>query len=404
LVFLGLVFVFFLIAFVGSAVWRVVTGIQNKPPGPVSVPRPGEPINVLCLGVDKETDETGHAIDVPLRKSRARTDTMILVSFDPTSNSTSVIFIPRDSRTNIPNRGWDKVNAAHAYGGPLLAMHTVEDMLDLPVHYYVRTNFEGVKAIVDVLGGIEIDVLTDMRYDDPYQDLRIDLTKGRQVLDGDHAVQFLRYRSDGGDIARIQRQQDFIGAFVRKVLSFSTVFRAQALAREVVKYIDTNMSSGEMFDFAVLASRIGDPQIQMGTLPGEVRVMTDPGRGPLSYWVLDEAGTTELVGRLVYGIDTQKNATVRVRVLNATTVRGLAGEMAAKLRADGFNVVEVGNAEANGQDKTRVVDHTGQKGSGELVMRSVMRYAADATLYSEVLQDRPCEVTVFVGSDFKPGE
>ncbi|MDP2872202.1 MAG: LCP family protein [Bacillota bacterium] len=398
--------VMFVAGFLGSAILTVLKGIHSDMSGLVPVPRPGERVNVLFLGLDAVVDSSGKVnLDVPLRSSRSRTDTMILISFDPAGGSASLISIPRDTRVEIPapGRSWDKINAAHVYGGPLLAMRSVEKLLDIPVHYYVRTNFQGVLSVVNILGGVEIDVETDMRYSDPYQGLAIDLKRGLQTLDGDKALQYLRYRNGGGDIARIQRQQKFIAALLRRVVSFNTVLRAQALAREVVKYIDTNMTTSELFDFVRIASQVTDPNVEMATLPGDAKYITDPGRTmALSYWVLRENETDELVAKLVWGIDREQNAAVTVRVLNGTDVAGLGAEVASRLRADGFNVVQVANAPsgANGSE-TRVVMHTEDQTPGKLVARSVMRLAAESGLYKEIQKDLPYAVTVIVGSGFK---
>jgi len=400
----------FVVGFVGSALLTVLKGIQGggDMSGLVPVPRPGERVNVLFLGVDAYIDASGKVhLDVPLSKSRSRTDTMILISFDPVAGDANLISIPRDTRVEIPapGRSWDKINAAHVYGGPLLAMKSVEKLLSIPVHYYVRTNFLGVQSVVDILGGVELNVEIDMRYSDPTQDLEIDLKKGVQVLNGDKALQYLRYRNGGGDIARIQRQQKFIGALLKRLVSVNTLLRAQALAREAVKYIDTNMTTGQIFDFVRIASQFANPDVQMATLPGAAKNIVEKGHtSALSYWVLDGEKTDELIKRLVWAIDKEQNAGVAVRVLNGTDVAGLGAEMASKLKADGFNVVQVANAPTgvNG-DETRVIMHTDDQTPGKLVSRSIMRLTSESGLYKEILKDTPYMVTVVVGKAFGSG-
>lgn len=399
---LGLVLAVALVmGFVGSAILTVIRGVHSPLGGQVSVPKPGQRVNVLFLGLDAAVDGSGRVIDVPLRESRSRTDTMILASLNPETREASLISIPRDTRAFLPGWGWDKINAAHVWGGPLLAMQAVEHLLGIPVHYYIRTNFEGVRAVVEALGGVRIDVEMDMEYEDPVQNLVIDLKKGSQMLDGDQALQYLRYRNGGGDIARIGRQQKFIAAVVRQAVSVGTLLRAQSLARELIKYIDTNLTTTEILDFALLASRIDDPELETATLPGSDKWITDPGRPQLSYWVLDEEATERLTKRMVWDIDPDENAGVRVRVLNGCGVNGAAAQMAAKLEADGFQVVAVGNAEDYSADaETQVVVHTSDAEPGKRVVRSVLRYAEKAGLFSDVLGDVDFDVTVVVGKDF----
>jgi len=382
---------------VGGAVLLVIRGIHNPNTVPVPIPRPGQNINLLFLGLDAVINPVTGKVDLnaPLRGSYSRTDTMILLSVDPVTNEAAMISIPRDSRCLIPGRSWDKINHAHAYGGPALAMKSVEGLLGIDVHYYVRTNYHGVESVVNVLGGVDLFVEKDMHYLDPYQDLVIDLKKGQQTLDGDKSLQYLRYRNDGGDIARIGRQQKFIGALIRKVVSFGTVFRAQSLAREVIKYIDTNIPAGQVLEYAMLAARINDPSIEMATLPGEAKYVAG-----ISYWVLDEEGTRDIVDRLVWRIDKEANAAITVRVLNGTSTPGLAAEMAARLRRDGFDVVEVTNAPARNHERTSVISHVGDKTVAESVARSVMRFAQDPEALQDTMREPAAQVTVIVGTDF----
>lgn len=386
---------------VTTALWTVVQGIQTPMTEPVPVPRPGENINVLFLGLDAVVDSAGRVnLDAPLRSSRSRTDTMMLITVDPVTNEVALISIPRDSRCEIPGRGWEKAAHAHAYGGPTLAMKTVELMLGIDVHYYVRTNYHGVEAIVNALGGVEVEVEKRMYYEDPYQDLLIDLEPGVQVLDGDKSLQYLRYRNEGGDIARIGRQQEFVSALVDKVMSFSTVFRANALAKEAVKYIDTNMSTSEILEYGVLAARITDPQIVMETLPGRVQNVSDNGGPALSYWVLDDAGTRDIVDRLVWRIDKEANAQITVRVLNGSGLAGDAARMAERLAADGFEVVGIANAPETSHETTQIISHVGDQAVSDAVARSVMRYIDEPEALRDLVDDPPADVTVIVGRDF----
>lgn len=386
---------------VTTALWTVIQGVQTPMSEPVPVPRPGENINVLFLGLDAVVDSTGRVnLDAPLRSSRSRTDTMMLITVDPATNEAALISIPRDSRCLIPGRGWEKAAHAHAYGGPTLAMKTVELMLGIDVHYYVRTNYHGVEAIVNALGGVALEVEKRMYYEDPYQDLLIDLEPGVQVLDGDKSLQYLRYRNEGGDIARIARQQKFISALVDKVTTFSTVFRANALAKEAVKYIDTNMSTSEILEYGVLAARITDPNIVMETLPGRVQNVSDNGGPALSYWVLDEAGTRDIVDRLVWRIDKEANAQITVRVLNGSGQAGEAARMAERLAADGFEVVDIANAPETGHETTQIISHIGDQAVSDAVARSVMRYVDEPEALRDVIDDPPADVTVIVGRDF----
>jgi len=174
-----LVAVVAVIFYLGSSVWILLSGIQEEPGedpigeriAQVPEPRPNERINVLFLGVDAPQVWNGRPVP-------RRSDTIMLASIDPLTHKVGVLSIPRDTRVHIDalppyknEESMEKVNAAHAHGGPKFAMQTVSEFLDVPVHYYVRLDFEGFVKIVNTLGGVEVNVQQDMDYDDPTQPL-----------------------------------------------------------------------------------------------------------------------------------------------------------------------------------------------------------------------------------------
>ena len=127
-------------------------------------------INVLLLGTD-DGDSDDFDKDVP-----KRTDAMLLVSFDPENSQVSVLSLPRDTRVTIPGRrGHDKINAAYAYGGVPLAKRTVANLLQVPINHYMQVDWQGFIKVVDMLGGVDLDVEQNMDYEDPYADLKIHL-------------------------------------------------------------------------------------------------------------------------------------------------------------------------------------------------------------------------------------
>ncbi|MGB9588176.1 MAG: LCP family protein, partial [Armatimonadota bacterium] len=169
-------------------------------------------VNVLVLG----EDNTGVS-----RKGRGLTDTIMVVSIDLTSKQVAAISIPRDTRVDLNGYGgYQKINAAHVMGGPALTMCVVQQLIGVSPDYYVKLNVQGFKQMVDILGGVTIDVEKNMRYRDRSQNLYINLKKGVQVLDGEKAMQYVRFRHDAmGDIARIERQQKFVKALAKQALS-----------------------------------------------------------------------------------------------------------------------------------------------------------------------------------------
>lgn len=307
-----------------------------------------EPVNILVLGLDAGVLEshTGHLPE--------RSDTIMVVSFDPAKKRAGVISIPRDSRVSIPGHGFDKINHAHAYGGTDLAIRTVENLLNIPIHYYVKVNYAGLIKLVDALGGVKIDVEQDMRYVDRAGGLKIDLKKGLQVLDGPKAEQYLRYRNQTGDIGRIARQQKFLRALADKVFSAGTLLKIPELARIVSENIETDMSPSKIVYYGNLARQVDLAQVPMETLVG-----SDKYIGGVSYWLVDTEKVGDQVAKVLFGIDREANKAVRLEVLNGNGEPGAAREVAEQLANMGFTVVRVGNADRFDYEVSEVITRPG---------------------------------------------
>jgi LCP family protein required for cell wall assembly len=248
----------------------------------------GERLNVLLLGIDARQGETV-----------ARTDSIILASVDPESKQMSLLSIPRDTRVNIPKHGWDKINSATVYGGPQVSMKVVSDLLGIPVGHYVLTNFSGFKDIVDALGGVTLDVERNMYHEDITDGgiYRINLKKGVQRLNGDKALQYVRFRDyDLGDVDRTKYQQKFLVALAKEMLQPSTITKLPKLVPEINRYIKTNLSMSDMLTMVSAARQLADGEIVCQTLPGRP---LDINGG--SYWGVDPAEAKQMVTNLFKG-------------------------------------------------------------------------------------------------------
>lgn len=248
----------------------------------------GTRINILALGVDD--GEYGAGNDQP-----RRSDTIMLVSIDPSTNSANVLSIPRDTAVRIPTqKGLDKIAHAHFYGGPQLVMRTVSEVLGVPIHYFVEADFKGFEQIVDVLDGVDLYVEQNMNYEDPYADLKINLHQGFQHLDGDEAGQYVRFRHDElGDIGRIQRQQKFVQAVADKLLQPATLFKISSLASAVKQNIRTDMSAVQMLRVANTLKGLKQENIRTAMLPGNFG-----DKENISYWIMDKEETIRLVQKM----------------------------------------------------------------------------------------------------------
>jgi LCP family protein required for cell wall assembly len=235
---------------------------------PVSVP--GE-TNVLVMGTDDRPDQPG------------RSDTMLLVSMRPNSEPL-VLSIPRDTRVYIPGHGYDKVNAAYAYGGPKLAVQTVAGFLGIKVDGYAVVNLQGFTQMVDALGGVTINVDQQMVYSDPYQDLDINLEPGVQRLDGAQAEQYVRFRHDGlGDVGRVARQQKFLKAVLQEALKPANLSRLPQLIGIGYKSVKTDLGLTTLVRLGTAGLNAARDGVAMKTLPGEGKYLDG-----ISYYIASD--------------------------------------------------------------------------------------------------------------------
>ncbi len=226
---------------------------------------------VLIMGVDIRKGDTG------------RSDTMMVATVDPKFDRASIMSIPRDTRVRIYGYGFDKINAAFAYGGEPLAEKTVENFLGVDIDHYIIVDVKSFVKIIDAIGGIDINVEKRMKYEDPWDDnggLYINIFPGRQHMDGKKAVTYVRYRDSEGDIGRIERQQKFIQACMDKVMSPSFIPRIPAVIREVADAIDTDMTVRQLMELAGALKAAKDNWLETDMVPGYPLYIDN-----ISYWI-----------------------------------------------------------------------------------------------------------------------
>lgn len=197
------------------------------------------PVHVLVLGIDERAGEQG-----PFRS-----DTMILARFDPRTPRVVTLSIPRDLWVSIPNYGENRINTANFFGGQALAKQTVSNAFGLPVHYYVRINFDGFVNIIDAMGGITVDVpepLHDEQYPTAdYGVTTIHIDAGRQHMDGATALVYARSRHSTSDFDRGRRQQQILAAMKQKMQRPTTWVRLPFIISAVTTSVETDMPPSE---------------------------------------------------------------------------------------------------------------------------------------------------------------
>ncbi|MDD5089479.1 MAG: LCP family protein [Candidatus Wallbacteria bacterium] len=198
-----------------------------------------------------------------------RTDTMFIGFVFPETRKLELFSLPRDTFVDIPGRSSKKLNSAYASGGVELLKKTVENNLGIKLDHYVVVNIDGFVHIIDILGGIDLEVEQDMDYDDIRGNLHIHLKKGHQHLDGEKAMQYVRFREKlFADIGRIQRQQKFLEAISGKFKEVDILWKLPALIREVRNNVKTDLSYEDILKTVNQYSDFDKRNLRMRILPG----------------------------------------------------------------------------------------------------------------------------------------
>jgi LCP family protein required for cell wall assembly len=243
---------------------------------------PPAPTNILLIGLDQRPGES----------TVARTDSLILTRVDTAQNRLVLMGIPRDLWVTLPDGSQNRINTAHFFAesleldsGPQATVDTVSSNFGLTLNYYVRINFEGFRALVDAVGGVEINVEKRI-YDDlyPTEDYgyqTVVFETGLQTLNGEQALQYARTRHGSSDFERAKRQQQVITAFLTRLYQPGTWFRLPAIWQAFQIAIHTNLSPLMLAQMAYATLRIGTKQIE--------RVVLEP---PMVQGFITDAGAS----------------------------------------------------------------------------------------------------------------
>ncbi len=232
------------------------------------------------LSLEKMTKKSNRVNVLMMGTDGGRSDTMMMVSYDPDTQLIDIVSVPRDTYYEMPGKSPMKLNAViglkGSLGGPEGTAREVSKVLGVPIDHYVSVDYKAVKEVVDIIGGVEIDIPRRMKYDDPYAEpeLHIDLKAGKQKLNGDQAIQFLRWRknNDGsggaeGDLGRIERQQLFVKTAIKKALGL----KLPLLIPTAFKYVKTDMSVGDMLKQGTSMIGMDMKNTRSYRIPGEAR-------------------------------------------------------------------------------------------------------------------------------------
>lgn len=356
-------------------------GIPDNPVANIVKPKLKERTTFVVLGVDDDG---------------TRTDTIMVCCYNDTLGELNIISIPRDTIIRVDDDSFNKmqeefpepgqhamkINAVHHYGAekygvPLLEKE-IENIIGVPIDYYIKVKFEALEYLVDSIGGIEYDVPMRMYYSDPGQDLLIDLQAGPQTLDGEQAVGLVRYRKgyDNQDIDRVKTQQEFCKVLIKKLVSTDTIFsNAAAYVTAFFRYIDTDVRVSDAIKYMSVLKDFNTDNIYTETIPGYMGGLYDITGG----YVLDDTAVQEFC----YNIFQKPSAEIKaereaeassmaaasgngtaatdmddkslsIQVLNGGYTNGKASQVQNSLINKGYNVVSIGTYKNEKTDNARI--------------------------------------------------
>ncbi|MEK5230788.1 LCP family protein [Lysinibacillus sp. FSL K6-0232] len=239
-------------------------------------------VSILFVGVD-DSDKREQGSE------NSRSDALILATLNNKTNTVKMLSIPRDSYVYIPKVGYkDKITHAHALGGTLTTIETVEELFDIPIDYYVRMNFNAFIDVVDALGGIEAEVPYELHELDEFDKFTINLEPGLQHLNGSEALALARTRKQDSDIERGKRQQEILSAIIKKVASVGSITKYDDVIKALGDNMKTDMTFSEMKSFLSYLTQ-GAPRIDSLTLEG----IDDTSTG-IYYYQLNQNSVEEI--------------------------------------------------------------------------------------------------------------
>jgi len=382
--------------------------------GDLHLPTLTRPVNILVLGTKVLSSDVANppgsaqnlSYDPTINSLEGLSDTMLLLRFDPANQKLIALSIPRDTRTLVAGR-LTKINEANAVGGPAIAAKSVSDLLGgIGIDRYVRINVLGVGKLVDALGGVTAYVPQDMHYQDETQHLYINLKKGEQHLNGDQALQLLRFRYDQyGDIGRIQRQQMLMRSLMEQTLKPATVAKLPQILAIIQSHIDTNLSVEELIALTGFAAKIDRAKVQMLMVPGD---FNSNGQFETSYWLPNAAKITTLVSRYFgipapdYSSDVSTagdgrsgETSVRVALQDSTGQPEIAQAMLKSLGSSGYSNAFIDDPWSQPLAKTRIIAQQGNTEAAE----AIHKVLGFGEVLTESTGNLESDITIRLGQD-----
>ena len=374
-------------------------------------------VNILVVGIDNV--EGTH-----------RSDTMAVLHLNQHQSTVRALSIPRDTRVTIPGVGVSKMNHAYAHGGIDLLKTTVSEFLSIPIHSYLTVNSQGLIRMIDAIGGIQVTIPNDMKYNDYAGNLHINFSKGRNQLTGDELLKYLRFRNDKrGDIGRIDRQQAVVRGLLDELFNLKTLMVSPNLIRLFMGAVESDISllnATKWMKFFMDDDR--EVEFQFYVIPGSVRIIDG-----ISYWrpnilymdnlitktfvdyaVMPESessnGMTRIADHRIKRVTQQMTLDntqdihsfpqISIEILNGNGQPGLATKTAKAIQGDAMTVTRVGNSESFGYRDTIIVDWKGNIERSMMVASMLSIDPSNIVVYDR--EDKPLDITIVLGENWSP--
>jgi LCP family protein required for cell wall assembly len=360
-------------------------------------------VNILMLGVG----DPGH-------DGEELSDTDIVLSVNTNTHQIAVISVPRDTQVDVPGYGDQKINQANEDGGIPLAEQVFTSTLGIPINYYVKANFTGLKEVVDAVGGVDVDnttLLDDPNYpcdNNQYASCGYRLTPGQYHLNGEEALKYVRCRKGtcGNDFGRAARQQEVMQQIRQKATSAGTLSNPITLAKLVSaagNNITTDLSINNMLRLNQLTKQTSKSNIFniVFNLNPDGFLMQDPSSSNL----LPVGGSFSAIQTFVQNVFklgpiwTEHPTAI---IENGTTTAGLAGKLNTKIAGDGYDIGVTGvtNAVTNAQATSEIIDYTGGKMPHTLSYLEGILNLKAATPPPTATTTPPADFVIILGNDY----
>ena len=361
----------------------------------LSVKKIEEPVNILLMGIDQVPNQENN----PEAQFSGRSDTMLLIRFNPNDDSIKILSIPRDSRVQLPNGRYSKINSVNAVGGIAYTKETIANNLSgITIDKYIRVTGDAFEKLIDAVGGVKVYVPKDMQYSDQTQGLEIDLKQGEQLLNGKEAEGFVRYRNDAlGDIGRIQRQQILLKALRKKLQSPTSLWQIPKIWNVLESEVDTDLTQEEIFNLASFSLGVNKEDIRMLLLPGRASSRREYR---LSYWLIDQNEKEKIIQQYLNGDSTLEKTVAnsfrsRIAIQNTTNSPELGRKVALLLVQNGYRNVYVTSHNLPSLNQTQIIVQKGDSKSAKQVLNVLnfgeLDYSSTGVLNSDL--------TIILGKD-----